>query len=129
MSCNACPGHGQILCVRARDLNDMMLKESWEIDGWIEKSEISVFVVHGVFLFAFLVESFEFANELSFGLHNIGFFSATLGTKPFAFGFRGQIHAIEMEPFQRTKIVVAPDHLAVRNLKKQKCIRIEHRRI
>ena len=40
----------------------------------------------------------------------------TFRTVPFSLWFRGESHAAEVEPFDRTVDVVATDHLAVRHL-------------
>ena len=40
----------------------------------------------------------------------------TLGAVPLALGLGGEGHAAEMEPLDRTVLVVAPDHFAVGHL-------------
>ena len=45
-----------------------------------------------------------------------GLITSTFGTVPFAFGLMHKLNTIEMEPFDRTSIVVAAYHFSVRHL-------------
>ena len=45
--------------------------------------------------------------------------AATLGTVPLAFGFTRQFHALEVEPLDLARVVVAQNHLSVGDLAAQ----------
>lgn len=51
--------------------------------------------------------------------HHRWFIAAALGTEPSSLGFVQEIHAVEMEPFDWTSIIVATNHLPVRYLRKK----------
>lgn len=72
----------------------------------------------GHFFLSLFIELVQLFEELSLGFHNGWLVASTLGAEPSSFGFRCQLNTLKMEPFYRTEIIVAPDHVAVGHLKR-----------
>ena len=73
----------------------------------------------GGLLLLLLVELVQLLEEDGLGLHDGGLVAPALGAEPLALGLVVQLHAVEVEPLYGAEVVVAADHVAVRNLKRE----------
>ena len=63
-----------------------------------------------------LIVLLQLFEKLSLGLHDGGLVAPALGAEPFPLRLGNQLDAAEVEPFHGAEVVVAPHHLAVRDL-------------
>ena len=58
----------------------------------------------------------QLLQELCHGLHHRDLVPPALGAVPLAYGLRGELHAVKVEPLDGAEVVVAADHVPVGHL-------------